>query len=412
MAETLPPHRSAPETRYHLLDAFRGLACLAVVVHHAGYVLQPQDLDGSAVRGAIAGVLGFWQQGVTIFFVISGYSIAASLDGTRRRGGTTRDFLWRRLRRIYPPYWAALASFVALVVALDALGLERLHRGAYVVELDAPRALGLPEWIGNLTLTETLRSRVAGPERNVYTAVAWSLCYEVQFYVVCAAVLLLSRRWLFAGLAAVTLGCLGAQACVRSLDRWALLAGSFALWWEQFAVGLAVFWRLNHAATRWSRALIDLALLAGAGYGLTTDDPEMTLAAGFALGLVALRRFDRPDGWPGWLRGLHHAGLRSYSIYLVHLPVVVVTSLTLIHLGLTGYWQRVGIVIPLASAAGAAAGWPFFRHVESRYLSAHDRRERSKAGGDDERPAARESVVEIREAGRSPGQPGQNANPP
>jgi peptidoglycan/LPS O-acetylase OafA/YrhL len=368
-----------PDARYHLLDAWRGLACLAVVVHHAGYVLQPEDLEnGSIVREAIATLLDLGQQGVTIFFVISGYSIAASLDGTRRRGGTAGDFLRRRLRRIYPPYWAALAGFVVLVLALDGLGLERLHRGRYVVELDAPGQLGLPEWIGNLTLTETLRSHIIGPERNVYTAVAWSLCYEVQFYLVCAVVLVLTRRRLFAGLLVVTILCLGLQARARALDQWAALAGSFALWWEQFAVGLAVYWRVNHAPTRWAAHRVDLALLVLAGYGLGTDDPEMTLAAAFALLLIAARRWDQPERWPGWLRWLHHVGLRSYSIYLVHLPVVVVTSLALIGLGLTGYWQRVGIVLPLASLAGAAAGWPFFTWVESRFLSAHDRRERAK----------------------------------
>jgi peptidoglycan/LPS O-acetylase OafA/YrhL len=359
-----------------MLDAWRGLACLAVVAHHAGYVIQPEDLAGapggvSEIRRAIDSVLDFGAAGVTLFFVISGYGIAASADGIRRRGGTSGEFLRRRFWRIYPPYWFALAGYVAVVVVLDALGLGWLHRGPYVVELDPPHWLGLAEWLANISLTETLRPHLIGDSRNVYTAVAWSLCYEVQFYAVCALALALAPRRLFGALAGVTVACLGLQAYARYTDHWWPLAGTFALWWEQFAVGLAVYWRLWSGAGRLARG-VDLGLIALAGYGVATDDLDMTIASGFGLLLIALHRLDDPARWPGWLRALQGCGQRSYSVYLVHLPVVVVLSMVLIRLGLTGFWARVLVVIPLASIAGAAAGWPFFAWVESRFLMGRD----------------------------------------
>ena len=64
--------------------------------------------------------------GVSLFFVISGYCIAASAEATARKGGSPWGFMGRRVWRIYPPYWAALLGFVAVVVALDAAGLGRL----------------------------------------------------------------------------------------------------------------------------------------------------------------------------------------------------------------------------------------------------------------------------------------------
>lgn len=369
MASAPDRFTSPPDARYHLLDAWRGLACLAVVVHHAGYVIQPEDLDGSLPRQAIAALLEIGQQGVTLFFVVSGYSIAASLDATRRRGESAWDFLRRRARRIYPPYWAALAVHVAVVLVFDALGLQRLHADRYAVGIDPPWKLGPAEWLANVTLLETLRPHVTGPPRNVYTAVAWSLCYEVQFYAVCALVLLVMRRRLFAGLLLVSALCLGAQAAARLLDRWAALAGSFVLGWEQFAAGLAVYWRLNRAPSRAAARLADALLLTLSIYGPLTDDPEMALATLFALSLILMRPLDRPDRWPSWLRTLHATGLRSYSIYLVHLPAVIVVSLALLDAGLLGFWPRVLVVIPIASAAGVAAGWWFFGRVEARFLN-------------------------------------------
>ena len=77
--------------RYEIIDGIRGLAALAVVLHH----LQ---------------VIGIGPYAVIVFFVISGYCIAASVDSTRRKGQGPLTFLARRLWRIYPTYWAALGA--------------------------------------------------------------------------------------------------------------------------------------------------------------------------------------------------------------------------------------------------------------------------------------------------------------
>ena len=123
--------------------------------------------------------------GVSLFFVISGYCIAASAAGHAKKGGSAWGFMGRRAWRIYPPYWAALLGFVAVVVALDAAGLGRLCRGPLGIDLDNPGSLSWGQWLGNLTLAETWRPYVWGPRRDVYTSVAWSLCFEEQFYVIC-----------------------------------------------------------------------------------------------------------------------------------------------------------------------------------------------------------------------------------
>ena len=45
--------------------------------------------------------------GVPIFFVVSGYCIAASVDSLLRKPYSLKQYFQRRLRRIYPPLWIA-----------------------------------------------------------------------------------------------------------------------------------------------------------------------------------------------------------------------------------------------------------------------------------------------------------------
>ena len=92
--------------RYKSLDVWRGIACLMVVLDHAGYALigLPVELEGLEgwARRAIRTALGL-ALGPPMFFVISGYCIAASLDSLRRQGGNAFEFLARRIWRTLPP---------------------------------------------------------------------------------------------------------------------------------------------------------------------------------------------------------------------------------------------------------------------------------------------------------------------
>ncbi len=80
-------------SRLYALDAFRGLAALAVVLFH--YTLnQPQ-----AEWGFKYGVTG-----VDIFFLFSGFVILISVKET----ATFRQLVVNRIARLYPAYWAAV----------------------------------------------------------------------------------------------------------------------------------------------------------------------------------------------------------------------------------------------------------------------------------------------------------------
>ncbi|WP_435008870.1 acyltransferase family protein [Tundrisphaera lichenicola] len=365
------PRPPGHDPRYESLDAWRGLACLMVVLHHSGFALTWAEVGGTS-GGDWARFLPVWfvrqmDLGVPLFFVISGYCIAASLDAHRRRGASSWSFLRRRLRRIYPPYWVALLAFVMTTWGLDRAGLHHLHDGGHSLELTSPGELNRAQWLGNITLTETWRSRAwGGGAMEVFTRVAWSLCYEEQFYLLSFLILLAAPRRLFPALGIATAGIVGFRGFASDVGWLFSYEGSFIYLWHEFAVGLAVYWRLVHAESPRSKRLIDASLVGLMVMGLLTTMRSTWVASLFGLGLIALRDFDGPARRSGWLRA---CGRRCYSIYLIHLLVCTVGNEWLYGMGLVGFWARVLVMIPIVSTAAVGTGWLFFEAIERHFLN-------------------------------------------
>lgn len=104
---TAPPQGNP---RFPHCDAVRGLAILAVIVVHAGATIY---LHGDSVFKRLVYDLFL---AVEIFFVLSGFLlyrpfVAARLDG--RATPSVRSFARRRILRIVPAYWVALAVLAA-----------------------------------------------------------------------------------------------------------------------------------------------------------------------------------------------------------------------------------------------------------------------------------------------------------
>ena len=365
-----PPPRLDP--RYRLLDAWRGFACLAVVLHHAGFVVIPREVrsptGGLSLQAWVMSLYEWADVGVPLFFVISGYCIAASMDSHRAKRTSSWRFLARRVWRIYPPYWAAVACFAAVVASLRWAGWRPIIHGSHSLHLDSPGELTWVQWLGNLTLTETWRHAAFGGDcyRNL-TRISWTLCFEEQFYLVGFAVLLLFPRRLFGALAVVS-GLIFAVALAAFDAGWLYkLDGTFFPLWYEFAVGLVVYWRLVVAESKLARRSVDHGLVALGALGLSNNMATMVVVAAFGLILIALRRFDALLAAQRILAPFFASGRRCYSIYLIHLPVCTVGTEALYQLGCTGVWARLLVAGPLVSLVGVGAGWLFYSAVESRF---------------------------------------------
>src|SRR5689334_7722377 len=82
MSGTLKPPRNP---RYASLDLWRGIACLMIVILHAAHHAGEAGQTAGTLARAILAVFSKLGSGVPMFFVISGYCIAATSDSSRRK---------------------------------------------------------------------------------------------------------------------------------------------------------------------------------------------------------------------------------------------------------------------------------------------------------------------------------------
>lgn len=316
--ETLIPSRNP---RYLSLDIWRGIACLAVTVYHlAG---DNRFIDG--LPAVLTKVLGFGWVGVPMFFVISGYCIAATTDSASRNSKSFYWYLQRRFRRIYPPYWICLG---VLLIAMPF--------GVLGSEIHDPRKFSLIHWLGNFTLTESWLGRLADGAASYVLIPAWTLCYEEQFYLICGLVLCFFRSRIFTALLAVSL-----IVVPVSLIFWYTNGKAHGFFfdglWLQFAIGVLIYY-LRVRATKQGRLLGIAVLLASFGLvvllrvftppdiinGLSRcrffDGTAFSIL--FAFALLAGEKYDGQIAVFWLMKPLMACGAMCYSLYLTHLPVI------------------------------------------------------------------------------------------
>ncbi|MBA9076985.1 acyltransferase family protein [Rufibacter quisquiliarum] len=138
--------------RLSVLDAFRGLAALSVIIFH--YTKLYRDLYGHGFPSLYDFRYGY--MGVELFFIISGFVIFLSLNHIK----SWKDFVFKRVSRLYPAYWACLAiTFLSILT----LGLEGKERDWL-------------DFLANITMFQRLLS-IPNVDGSY-----WSLFPELMFY--------------------------------------------------------------------------------------------------------------------------------------------------------------------------------------------------------------------------------------
>jgi exopolysaccharide production protein ExoZ len=292
------------------LQAGRGLAALAVVVLHSA--IAARDFGGHADRFPLA---SYGYLGVDFFFVLSGFIIFHSTVG---RGRSARDYAAARFRRVFLPYWP-----VGLAMAAAYVAAPPDHSWA---------------WLPTLTLAPV----EAAPALNV----AWTLKHEILFYLLFGLFYYaeLLPLGLVAWLAAILLG-------PDVLPFRAINLEFF------FGIAAAVLFRARRAHP----ALIGMAALPLAGWVLLgAGEPSRVLVGlAFALAIAPVAQLEERGRFvvPAPLVWL---GAASYSLYLVHSPIVsVVARLLRGH-----YWGLFGAGV----AASLLAGFGYHLLVERRVI--------------------------------------------
>lgn len=354
----------SPRFRLRYLDGLRGLAALFMVLHHASMEV-PEALGGPLA--ALQYILSFGHVPVDLFMVLSGYClmlpIARAGDGRLRGGFAT--FLRRRGWRLLPPYYAALALSLLLIHSVPSMSRFGGVRWDVALPAFTPGSIA-----SHLTLLHNVRSDWS----HTINPPLWTLATDWQIYLAFPLLLVLWRR---VGLALTILlafvagyglrlaGLLIDDRYFKCMIPWFL--GLFAQGMAAALVGFSDDPRLRRAEGRvpWtflalSSLTLGLILAAVDRTWQAAYDP--LIGVGFACGLICLTRMVRFGDGSGLPRGLRclesrwaaALGAMSYSIYLVHFPL-----LSLLHLPLRAQgWEPsarllglLAIGVPLCLAA-------------------------------------------------------------
>lgn len=333
------------------IDGLRAIAVLAVVVYH---------LDGRYLPGGFAGV--------DMFFVISGFVVAMSLENVRRAGlhRMLVGFYARRMKRILPALLVCLlCTHIAATLFIPAAWLSDTNQRTGLFAL-----FGLSNFVLAGTGNDYFSPKV---DFNPYTH-TWSLGVEEQFYLLFP---LLFSGWLLGrGYRLLSLGLFVAGGIASLIYAWLAMPGNevamFYLlpgrFWE-LACGVVLYQLMRSRGVGFAAQprrqtlfsqlglLVSLAVLVA---GFVVSEPARFPYPGAllpALGTLGMLFFAQGRSADGMLmhtltNGLvTYVGRLSYSLYLWHWPVFVLFRWTVGLESLVTQLTALALVFLLSSAS-------------------------------------------------------------
>ncbi|MFN4264486.1 MAG: acyltransferase family protein [Aquabacterium sp.] len=323
------------------IQVLRAIAVLAVLLFHF------------QMPGLTQGFLG-----VDMFLVISGYLMSkVIMEGLDRGDFRLSTFFLRRARRLLPAAWAML--LVSTLIAPWVLTPPALRD--FVWQL-----AGALSFSANFVLWQQSGyfEQAAHLKPLLHT---WSLALEEQYYFVLPLLLMVvAAKW--RGLTLLALAALSAAACFTTYGidpgatfyllptrAWELLIGSLCALPAVQAWAQGRSWRID---SLWLAGPILLSTLV---WGWDTQHPRGdAVLVCLATACLVLRPSAILNSPHAWLRPASWVGDISYSLYLVHWPLLVFAQ----HIVLDGLQapERVGLLV-----ASFALAYLSHRYIEQPY---------------------------------------------
>lgn len=150
----------AKPKRYEVLDSFRGIAALMVVIYHF-------EVDGLISNLNIVRNASFF---VEFFFVLSGFVISVSSLNKLNNVSDVFQFMKKRLARIYPLHVFMLIMFIPFAIV------------AFTLNIDLGNRFSISSFISNIFLLQALGFN-SGATWNIPS---WSISTEYYTYLIFA----------------------------------------------------------------------------------------------------------------------------------------------------------------------------------------------------------------------------------
>jgi peptidoglycan/LPS O-acetylase OafA/YrhL len=283
--------------RLLFLDGLRGFAALAVMGFHFYQGNPSHDVLARILPSWLGSILEQGYLGVEVFFVISGFVVAYSLRSRVMTPAAIVEFMGRRLCRLALPYWTAI-----LLTILSLMVSNWVFRDRTAVIPSVANVLAHGLYLQGLL------------EMNQILPIFWTLCLEVQFYLVFILLaywgiaqdsqkMILATMFAFVSL---IISCFTGVSAESS--------GLFLPYWYMFFCGVLLERSTEQAGLLWG--FLALVLLVS-GIFQDVHGLMVGVTSGVIYGAMVLNKMER---WlsQGWVQYL---GRISYSLYLVHLIV-------------------------------------------------------------------------------------------
>ena len=350
-------------SRLPLLDAMKGLGCLAIVFHHLAVYGPMSDVVRVDFPAIISGLELYARLAVQMFFVLAGFLVAGQLapDGpplklallssgspgpSARSTPSAFKLILKRYRRLATPFLFAIASAILITAII---------RPWFVHD-----SLSAPPSLAQLLAHALLLHDLTGVE--ALSAGVWYVAIDFQLFILTVLLTAFSARvaptwrWVFPcvmmALAAASLWVINRH---NQYEDYALY------FFGAYALGMLAYWSTRRILG--GVFLLTIAALGAIALWLQYRNPiVVALATAIIVALAGQRGWLAQWPRPGLLTWL---GQRSYSIFLIHYGFCI---------GMNALWARffptgvlinaLGMMIAVFISIGAGA--LLYRYVESQ----------------------------------------------
>jgi peptidoglycan/LPS O-acetylase OafA/YrhL len=334
--QQIPAGASPIRTRIVSLDGLRGLAAFVVVLHHC---LLTSPSFAIAYRTKVPPAVHHWAfsdvliytplhlvwdgpAAVLLFFILSGYVLSSPFASGKTGGWAS--YYAQRFLRLYVPVWGAL---LFALLAVTVVARHYTPGATYFVNLHATA----PHGVGQAARNATLLLKTGWLDSPL-----WSLRFEVAF----SAVLPLA---VWFGSVARHLWLPKMCLCLAAIVLGWELHGTFLEFAPAFGLGVVLAFEQDRFRQRTSRLgrLHWVGLTAGSlilisaywdlwGLGLGGIAPfgQALSAIGGCGVLIAMRDWGAARRF-GSAAAVQWLGKRSFSLYLIHEPIVLTVAFAL-----------------------------------------------------------------------------------
>jgi peptidoglycan/LPS O-acetylase OafA/YrhL len=371
--------------RFMELEGLRGLAALVVFVFHFLIIFYPvmyyggvtalapvqhfrfeDNIHGTPLATFISGTFS-----VAIFFVLSGFVLSVGFFMTKKTEIIKKLASKRYLRLMLPALASVILAWIYIV-----LGFSQTHEAYHITLSSALQN----EWIMTPRFFDAIREGmvsifVIGPEHH-YNSVLWTMKYEfIGSFIIFTLALVFghsNKRWLIYG---------------------ALAAGLYNTWYLGFILGMALAdmyvnkpQLIQKIKQPFFYVLLVIGIVLG-GFPTTSTDgtfytwlslprlaesenQSLYMSIGALLIVMAVLSIGRLKKFMS-SRLLSQLGKYTYSLYLVHQPIIytVGAGLFVMFTGFMGYNRSVALAVLCTIPVVVIATYIFHRFIEIPSIS-------------------------------------------